>query len=501
MTFLEITLTIITILLFFNILLAVVVVFFERRNPASTWAWLMVLLFIPIIGFIIYLFFGQDARKQEIFMKKCKQDEALLYSYLKENPEIEAETKNQSINFKQGASIIKKDYYDCPNIKNFEDLANMHLTSNGTRVTYNNSIKLFHDGNDKFSALATDIQAATSYIHLEYYIIKNDRLGIALRDLLTQKAKQGVEVKLIYDSMGGRSLPKDFFKPLIEAGGQTGIYFKSAIGKLSMRLNYRNHRKIVVIDGNIGYIGGFNIGEEYLGLSDRFGYWRDTHARLEGDSIDELELRFIMDWNFVANEAIVHRKKYFPTRTNKLGASVQIVSSGPDSKLNQIKNGYFKMINEAEKSIYIVSPYFIPDDSILEAIRVAALAGLDVRVLMPGKSDHPFVYSANLSYAGELINFGVRFYQYDKASFVHSKLIMVDGVVCSIGTANMDVRSFRVNFEINAFIYDKQVTRELEQHFFEDIKKSKEITIQDYKNRKLKDKYNESIARLISPIL
>jgi cardiolipin synthase len=501
MTFLEVTLMIITILLFFNILLAVVVVFFERRNPASTWAWLMVLLFIPVIGFFIYLFFGQDVRKQQIFMRKCKEDKAILECYLDENPVVKAEIENQISAFKSGKSIIRKDYYDIPNIRNFEDLANMHITSNGTRVTYNNSVKLFHDGKEKFVALEEDIRAAKSYIHLEYYIIKNDRLGKILIDLLTEKAKQGVEVKLIYDSMGGRSLSKNFFKPLIEAGGQTGIYFKSAIGKASVRLNYRNHRKIAIIDGKVGYIGGFNIGEEYLGITRKFGYWRDTHARLEGDCIDELELRFIMDWNFVANEAIIHSKKYFPLRTNPLGVSIQIVSSGPDSTHNQIQNGYFKMINEAEKYIYIVTPYFVPDDSILEAIRVAALAGLDVRILLPGKPDHPFVYSANLSYAGELINSGVRFFHYDKAAFVHSKLLMVDGVVCSIGTANMDVRSFKVNFEVNAFIYDKEVTKELEQEFLNDLSHSKEITIEDYKNRSIKDKFGESVARLISPIL
>ncbi len=495
----NIAINIIIILLIFNIILAMVVVFFERRNPVSTWAWLIVLLFIPIAGFIIYLFFGQDGKKQEMFIKKCKDDEAIFQAYLEENPKIKSEIENQKHSFKLKKSIVKKSIV--PEIKNFEDLANMHLTSNDIQVTYNNNIKLFHDGMDKFKSLIEDIRNAKTYIHMEYYIIQDDKLGRELIHELTEKVKQGVEVKFICDGMGSRKLKKDFFKEFVLSGGEVGTYLKPFAGRMHVRLNYRNHRKVAVIDGQIGYTGGFNIGMEYLGLEAKFGYWRDTHARFEGDSVDQLELRFIMDWNFVSNKAIVRNKKYFPQKTSKSGASVQIVSSGPDSKLHQIKNGYFKMINEAEKNIYIVTPYFIPDDSILEAIRVASLAGLDVKVLIPGKPDHPFVYWANLSYAGELLNSGVRFYQYDKNGFVHSKLVMVDGMVCSIGTANMDVRSFKVNFEVNAFIYDKDITEQLEKEFMKDLKKCKEITIESYKKRSIKIKFYEAVSRLISPIL
>lgn len=501
MTFLEMTLVIITILLTFNIFLAVVLVFFERRNPVSTWAWLMVLLFIPILGFIFYLFFGQDGRKQKMFIKKWEDDEQIFNEYIESKPILKAQIQIQKDFFKQGKSILNRYSERDLNMRNFEDLANMHLTSNDIIVTYNNKVKLFHDGKEKFEALINDIKNAESYIHLEYYILKNDELGKTILNELIKKVKAGIEVKLMYDGMGGRELPRDFFSEFIKAGGETGVYLKTLVGRLNVRVNYRNHRKIAVIDGKIGYTGGFNIGTEYLGMSKKLGYWRDTHARFEGDCVDSLELRFIMDWKFVSNNNIVSDEKYFPKKNNGNGVSIQIVSSGPDTKRHQIKNGYFKMINEAEKSIYIATPYFIPDDSLLEAIKVAALAGLDVRVLMPGKPDHPFVYWANLSYAGELLNSGVKFYQYDKNSFVHSKLVMVDGKVCSVGTANMDVRSFKVNFEVNAFIYDRNITEELETEFIKDIGKSKEITSEVYHLRSFKIKFYEAISRLISPML
>lgn len=497
MNFLEILVTVLSILLIFNIILAIIVVFFERRNPVSTWAWLMVLLFIPVIGFIIYLFFGQDGRKQKVFIKKCENDDNIFNIYLQKNKNIKDEINKQKSSFQLNKSLIKSSY----EMRNYEDLANMNLTANNVYVTYNNEIKLLHDGIYKFESLIEDIRNAKNYIHIEYYIVRDDKIGRQLIYELTKKAKEGIEVKFICDGMGGRGLHRNFFKEFLDAGGQVGIFLKPLAGKLNVRVNYRDHRKIAVIDGKVGYTGGFNIGAEYLGLSQKFGYWRDTHIRIEGDAIDQLELRFIMDWYFASNENLSSNITYFPQRNNIKGASVQIVSSGPDCKYHQIKNSYFKLINEAEKSIYIATPYFIPDDSILEAIKIAALSGIDVKVLIPGKPDHPFVYWANLSYSGELLNSGVKFYQYDKNSFIHSKLIMVDSLVCSIGTANMDVRSFNVNFEVNAIIYDKEITEELEKEFLNDLKKSVEITSESYNKRSLKVKIHEAVSRLISPML
>ncbi len=497
----QIVSNVIIVLLIFNILLAIIVVFFESRKPANTWAWLLVLLFIPFIGFFIYMFFGQDGRKQQIFMNKYENDSATFTSYLKQKPSARHEIENQKNLFNQTKSILKRNESRNTESKNFEDLANMHLVSNNIRVTYNNDIKIFNDGKDKFENLLEDIKNARKFIHLEYYIVKSDELGERLINELIKKIQQGVEVKFLCDGMGCRSIHKDFFKNFKVAGGEVGIYLKPLIGKLSVRLNYRNHRKIAVIDGKIGYIGGFNIGMEYLGMSEKFGYWRDTHIRVVGDCLDQLELRFIMDWNFASINKMNFDDRYFPERENKNGISVQIVSSGPDCKYHQIKNGYFKLINEAEKNIYITTPYFIPDDGIYQAIKVAALAGLDVRVLIPGKPDHPFVYWANLSYAGELLDAGVKFYHYNKDSFVHSKVLMVDSKVCSVGTANVDVRSFQVNFEVNAFIYDKNITAELEKEFLSDLKNSRQLLQKDYNKRSVKVRFYESVSRLISPLL
>jgi cardiolipin synthase len=269
---------------------------------------------------------------------------------------------------------------------------------------------------------------------------------------------------------------------------------------INIRVNYRNHRKIAVIDGKEAFVGGFNIGDEYLGENKRFGYWRDTHLKIVGSAANSLQQRFLLDWRYASNEKIAFDKKYFPCIYSNGNIGIQIVSSGPDSEWEQIKNGYIKMINSAKKSVYIQTPYFIPDESILEALKIASLSGVDVRIMIPSKPDHLFVYWASLSYVGELLKSGVKSYKYNKG-FIHSKAIVVDGKISSVGTANMDVRSFRLNFEVNAFIYDSSVSERLTKIFEEDIKCCTEITQELYGSRSLFIKFKESISRLLSPVL
>ena len=329
---------------------------------------------------------------------------------------------------------------------------------------------------------------------------KDDNLGKIILEILCRKAKQGVEVNLLYDGMGCLKVPKSFFAPLIEAGGKVAIFFPPFLPYINLRLNFRNHRKICTIDGRYGFIGGFNIGDEYLGLSKRFGFWRDTHLFIQGDAIDALELHFLLDWRFAANEDSVFDSKYFPHRTHLGKTGLQMVSSGPDSTFNSIKNGYLKMISKAEKNIYIETPYFIPDDSILEALRIASLSGIDVRIIIPSKPDHPFVYWASTSYMGELLESGVKCYTYTKG-FLHSKFLSIDGYISSVGTANLDIRSFTLNFEINAFIYDKDITSKLDAFFNDDLKFCDELTLEKYINRSFTVKFKESVSRLLSPIL
>lgn len=488
MSVLEIILIIFILVFIANVALAALTVFFEHRNPASTWAWLMVITFVPIFGFLCYLVFGREGKKEDTFRKKAENDYETYFGYLSKMDKYSIMISAQKRAIEDRVDIIES--------KHLNDLAYLHINS-GSCITYDNSVKSYFDGNTKFEDLINDIRNAEKFIHMEYYILRGDELGKRIVKELTRKAAEGVEVRLLYDAMGNQFLPKGFFDRLKAAGGKVGAFLPPFI----IRLNYRDHRKIAVIDGRIGYVGGLNIGDEYLGKVKRYGRWRDTHLRIEGDAVDQLQLRFIMDWNFVCGNEMELTDKYFPTDKKTNGSvKMQIVSSGPDTKQQNIRNGYFKMINEAERNIYITTPYFVPDDGILTALKVAALSGIDVRIIIPANPDHFFVYWASMSYLGELLEAGVKCYQYNDG-FVHSKTVYVDGFVTSVGTANMDIRSFDLNFETNAFIYDKKVTEEHERQFFRDIENCSEITLEQYEKRSAIFKVRESISRLISPML
>ncbi len=488
MNALNITVYIISMVFTANVFLAGVVVFFERRNPASTWAWLFVLFFIPVVGFLIYLIFGRISSKQKVFTKKTQIDQDLLFEYVEKDEVLVYEVERQV--FSHDGIDLGAEY------ANLKDFASLNINS-GSWLTYNNSLTHFIDGGDKFQRLIRDIKKAEKFIHLEYYILRGDELGRQIIIELAKKAAEGVEVRILYDHMGNLLIGQDFFKPLILAGGEA----VSFVAPKFLRINCRNHRKIAVIDGVLGYVGGFNIGNEYLGKDKRFGYWRDTHVRFEGEVVDQMQLRFLMDWNFAAEKKISVNEKYFPKKLKKYGnIPVQIVCSGPDTQWQSVKNGYFKMINEAEKTILIETPYFSPDDGVLTALRVAALSGIDVRIIIPGRPDHPFVYWASMSYLGELLDAGVKCYQYE-TGFIHSKTLFIDGMVATVGTANMDVRSFGLNFEINSFIYDPDVVKLLEADFYNDLKGCIEITKEWYEKRGRMFKFKEAVSRLISPML
>ena len=483
----SIVVSIVSAVFLLNVALAAAVVFFERRSPSSTWAWLFVLFFIPVAGFFIYLIFGRNTGKKKAFGPKITIDEHTYIDFIKNRDGLVDEIENQL--FSNDGIKLSKTY------KHLLDFATLNLNS-GSWMTYHNKVRHFTDGNKKFESLINDIRSAEKFIHLEYYIFRGDDLGKRLVKELSQKAQQGVQVRLMYDFMGNIALPKNFFKELKASGGNVCAFIPSFF----IRLNYRNHRKIAVIDGKIGYVGGFNIGNEYLGLVKRFGYWRDTHARFEGEVVDQLQLRFMMDWNFCSEDKFGIDSFYYPAKDIKEYLPAQIVSSGPDTRWHNVRNSYFKMINEAEKNIYIETPYFSPDDSIQEALKIAALSGIDVRIIIPAHPDHLFVYWASMSYLGELLEAGVKCYQYE-TGFIHSKTIFVDGIVGTIGTANMDVRSFGLNFEVNSFIFDEEKVSELEKVFLKDLKNCTEITYENYLKRGKMFKIRESVSRLISPML
>lgn len=385
--------------------------------------------------------------------------------------------------------------------RDYRQLMYMHLINNDAVLTENNEVDVMTDGKEKFEKLLDDIEHAKNHIHLQYYILKRDQLGKRLVAALTKKARQGVKVRVLYDDLGSRGLRPSFFKELKAAGGEVEVFFPSKLRWINLRLNYRNHRKLVIIDGKIGYVGGFNVGDEYLGLVPRFGYWRDTHLRIQGFAVYAIQTRFILDWNQASDKSnISYEQEHFPEPVLTGNSTMQIVTSGPDSEWEQIKLGYIKLIAMAKKTICIQTPYFIPDASVLDALKIACLSGVDVILMIPNKPDHPFVYWATMSHIGELLSFGGRVYIYDNG-FIHAKTIVIDHEISSVGTANIDVRSFKLNFEVNAFIYDKEIAEKLDDAFKKDVTLSKELTLEDYNQRPKWIRFKESISRLLSPIL
>jgi cardiolipin synthase len=472
-------------LFYINLILSIVIVFFQRKDPKSVWAWLLVMYFIPIVGFIMYMLVGQDLYKRRMFRTKEIADEL-----------------NSSIR-KQEERIFKNEFRaKDTELNEFSDLILYNLESADAVYTDDNNIEIYTDGNDKFDALIEAIQKAENYIHIQYYIIKSDEVFHRMMEALIQKAKEGVEVRILYDSMGCRNLKRSDVKKLKHYGVMTAEFFPAFLRRFHLRINYRNHRKIVVIDGTTAFVGGFNVGKEYIGKDTHFGNWRDTHLKIAGSAVTSLGIRFILDWNYAAKDNLFQTDKYFENKINKPKGNngIQIISSGPDSMSQNIRNNYVRMINKAKNNIYIQSPYFIPDDVVLDALKIAAMSGIDVRVMIPCKPDHPFVYWATYSYMSDLLSVGAKCYTYDDG-FLHAKGMVIDRKVACYGTANMDIRSFKLNFEVNATIYNKEIAAKLENIFMEDLTRSTQITPYIYANRPLMIRIKEQVSRLLSPLL
>lgn len=470
--------------LFLNVLFAVTIVFFERKNPSTTLAWLSILFFLPLLGFVLYLFLGHNYHRERLFKAKAEDDarvQGLIAAQIKSLAEGE---------------IAFRD----PRLGAYLGMVLMLMRNNWAFLTASNRVTVYTDGEEKFAALLDAIAGARDFVHIEYYIIRDDALGRRVVGALTEKARQGVEVRLLVDGLGCARLPRDFFDAFVGAGGRLARFFPSVVPYLNPRMNYRNHRKIAVIDGRVGFVGGFNIGDEYLGKDSRFGYWRDTALKIEGYAVAGLQGRFFLDWNFASGPELSYSPRYFPEMVPVGEISIQVVSSGPDARWNQVKEAYLKLINSAQRSVYLQTPYFVPDGSVADALRIAALSGVDVRVMIPCKPDHPFVYWASYSFIGELLEAGVRAYTYDRG-FIHAKTIVVDGIAASVGSANWDERSFRLNFETNAFVYDPAVAGRLHEIFLADIRDCSELTPAVYAARGRVIKVKESVSRLFSPLL
>ncbi len=467
-----------------NICMAMIVIFLERKDPTATLAWVLVLLIFPGFGFLLYLLLAQNFSRKQLFIMKVYAKKT-FGDYIKVQKEL----------FSTGGLV-----FNDKNIENYKDLIKMNLFYYGFSYTQNNEIEIYTDGERKFQELFNSIENAKDHIHMEYYIIRNDDLGNKLLNILSKKAKEGVEVRLLYDSVGGRQISKDKIEKLKSSGVKVAVFFASTIPFVNFKINYRNHRKIVVIDGTVGFVGGFNVGNEYMGLNNKIGYWRDTHLKISGDAVIDLQTRFFLDWSHASKQELMFLPKYFPDNRMQGKVGIQIISSGPDKSDEVIKSNYVKMINSAKKSILIQTPYFVPDASVFEAIKIAATSGVDVRIMIPCKPDHPFVYWATYWYCGGLLKYGVKVYIYEYG-FLHAKTLVIDGTVASVGTANFDVRSFKLNFECNAIIYDTKTSKMLYDIFMEDLNYSMELTRELYLERGILIRFKESVCRLLAPLL
>ncbi len=477
-----------TVLVYIINLIAILsLVFYKREKPEKVLSWFIVLMSLPLVGLILYLYMGINWKDTVLKEKFSVEMLDFISSSLKE--------------------------YD----GEYKDMARMVSNTNGSPMFLFNNAQVFKDGTEKFEKLITDIEGAEHHVHLEYYIVKSDEIGKRVLGACIKKAREGVKVRIIMDKIGGRYVEKAYRKEMMEAGIEV-VTFTAAFAFVSrfvdMSLNYRLHRKIAVIDGKIGYIGGNNIGDEYVGQS-KFGYWRDTHLRVEGDFVLGLQGLFFDDffavlhrnehsykWEYMKRSEIYKReenfKGYFPKTEITEYLPMQLAYSGPESPLYSIELLFIKMISFAKERIYISTPYFIPSEGTLSALKTAILSGVDVRIIFPARYDHPVVGHASMTYLGEILELGGRVYLYNREKFAHNKAMVVDGKMFTMGTANFDVRSFFLNYECNAVVYDEYLASRMDGLFFSDMEDSVEFTLEDYQSRPRSTFMKESFFRVFS---
>jgi cardiolipin synthase A/B len=465
-----------------TIVFTIILVIQQKGDPLKTVSWILVILIFPVGGIFLYFFFGKNYRRQKIFNRKGLSDMERLHDF----------------SARQIIELPNKEFLKNPSIKSKQHIMTLLLNNSKSLLTECNSIKVYNNGKDAFGVILNEIEKAKHHIHLQYYIIEDDKLGNKFKELLIRKAKEGVEVRVIYDDVGSWSLSRRYIRPLEDAGIEIHPFLPVRFPLLTNKINYRNHRKIIVVDGKVGFLGGMNIADRYVEGQKSTGMWQDMQLRIEGEAVHSLQIIFLTDWYFVSKK-VINDDLYFPQHCIQENHLVQITASGPDSNWASIMQAYFAAITTAEKHIYIATPYFIPNESILTALKTAALGGIDVRIMLPYKSDSHVVFRSTLSFVNELLETGVKIYFYTKG-FNHSKLMLVDGVFSSIGTANMDIRSFDQNFEVNAIIYDEVITSRLEKFYLDDIANCKTCTLDDWNNRPWLDSVKESLARLFSPL-
>jgi cardiolipin synthase len=484
-TFTQVTMQVIYIIFAITIVLIVLILVLENSSPVHTLAWIMVLIFLPVVGFIFYLFFGRNWRKINLFNRKELFDKQVLEGLVSSFPAYSQQFLEDGLEHK---------------------LHRLLKNNSKAILTSFNEIELFSDTAVAFNAICEGIRAAEHHVHLEYFSIAADATGNYLKDLLIQKAREGVEVRFIYDDVACWRLPRSFKRDLRRAGVRFVPFMPVWIPLLNSRMNYRNHRKLVVVDGKVGYLGGLNIGDQYLGKDPYFGYWRDSLAIFRGQSILSLQAIFMVDWNFVSGEDLLADDGFAryvnSVEINKVKhiSAVQVVASGPDTNHANILQLYFSAIANAHHSIRINTPYLILNEALLMAIKTAAISGVKVQIILPAKPDHFIVYWGSRSYFSELLDAGVEIYEYTRG-FMHAKILIVDDEILGLGTANMDLRSFNHNFELTALVYDDWTVDKASDAFSEDLSYARRIAADEFERRGLVERSKESICRLFSPLL
>jgi cardiolipin synthase len=474
---------ILSILYVITIIVVCLVIIFENRAPVKTLSWVMVISLIPVAGIILYFFFGQNYRKKKIFSRKGLIDsENVLNVAIRQIESLDQRLEEKS-----------------SRVRSKQHLMTLMLNNERSVLTDNNEITLLKDAENVYDSMLEAIEKAEHHIHFEIFRFNIDEIGNKFRQLLMEKASQGVEVRMIIDDVGSWSFKKRYIREIRRAGVQIFPFFPVRFPWLASKINYRNHRKILVIDGKTGFIGGMNIADKYLHGLPKLGKWRDTHLRVRGEAVAGLNRIFLTDWYFLSGEILTRKPVYFPKVDTDGKSWIQLASSGPDSDWANIMQAYLAAIATAREKVYLCTPYFSPIESILNALKTAALSGKDVRLIVPEKSDSVIANWISRSYVSELLQAGVRMYFY-VSGFNHSKYIVVDGIFSSVGSVNVDVRSFDLDFEVTALIYDEDFASELEDTFIDDLRNSKELLPDLWEGRSATEKYRESLARIMGPL-
>ena len=458
------------------IIMVMVRVLMDNRQPAKTMAWMLVLTFIPMLGIILYFFFGQTTRK-----------ERKIWQY-----SMDQLTKHSMLEF------VEQKRLHLPN--EYRELIKLFMNQNWVLPFKNNEIEIYTSGYEFFPSLLMEIGKAEHHIHLDTFIIASDPLGQIVADALIDKARQGVEVRVIYDDVGSWKTKNRFFERMRAEGIEVYPFMPVRFPVFTSKVNYRNHRKICVIDGEVGFIGGMNIANRYVKGIKKLA-WRDTHVKITGAAVYGLQRAFLVDWFFVSRELITDHVYYPASKVAENDSLIQIVTSSPTSLWPEIEQGYVRVLASAKRYVYMETPYFLPTDPILFAMRTAALSGVDVRLMIPYETDTKIVEWASRTYVLATVKAGVKVYLY-KAGFNHSKLLVADDSIATIGSTNVDFRSFENDFEANAFFYDKKIALKVKDIFLKDQEES--VALEDVRNlthRSFLQRLWESIVRLLSPLL